>query len=270
MLARLEHLQNHPGKVQEAMEAAEHLVYRFNLAPKYSIWVMSALARLSILQGNLEKASQFVYQSGIDEVSTHDESEIPYQQEPIVLILMRLLMAKGEFNAALALSQRLLQKAETGKRIGRIIEVLVLQSLAFQGKKDMDQALEALKKAFSLAQPEGYCRVFLDEGEPMLKLIFQAKAHRIGASFATELLFALGETPGKEPPPAQFLIEPLTARELEVLKLIEAGYSNQDIADKLVISMPTVKRHISNIYAKLGVESRTQAVSLGRELKLFE
>ena len=270
MLARLEHLQNHPGNVQEAMEAAEHLVNRFNLAPKYSVWVMSALARLSILQGNLEKASQFVYQSGIDEVSTHDESEIPYQQEPIVLILVRLLMAKGEFNAALALSQRLLQKAETGKRIGRIIEVLVLQSLAFQGKKDMDQALEALKKAFSLAQPEGYCRVFLDEGEPMLKLIFQAKAHRIGASFATELLFALGETPGKEPPPAQFLIEPLTARELEVLKLIEAGYSNQDIADKLVISMPTVKRHISNIYAKLGVESRTQAVSLGRELKLFE
>jgi LuxR family maltose regulon positive regulatory protein len=73
-----------------------------------------------------------------------------------------------------------------------------------------------------------------------------------------------------EPPLTQHLIEPLTARELEVLKLIEAGCSNQDIADDLVISMPTVKRHISNIYAKLGVESRTQAVSLGKELKLFE
>ena len=73
-----------------------------------------------------------------------------------------------------------------------------------------------------------------------------------------------------ELPPAQLLIEPLTLRELEVLKLIEAGRSNQDIADELVISMPTVKRHISNIYAKLGVESRTQAVSLGKELRLFE
>ncbi len=80
----------------------------------------------------------------------------------------------------------------------------------------------------------------------------------------------MGEATGTELPPAQLLIEPLTLRELEVLKLIEAGCSNQDIADKLVISMPTVKRHISNIYAKLGVESRTQAVSIGRELRLFE
>ncbi len=78
------------------------------------------------------------------------------------------------------------------------------------------------------------------------------------------------DVPGAEHPPAQLLIEPLTLRELEVLKLIEAGCSNLDIADKLVISMPTVKRHISNIYAKLGVESRTQAVSIGRELRLFE
>jgi LuxR family transcriptional regulator, maltose regulon positive regulatory protein len=104
----------------------------------------------------------------------------------------------------------------------------------------------------------------------MVKLLFQAKAHRIGLGYASELLSALGEVFITELPPAQNLIEPLTLRELEVLKLIEAGCSNQDIADKLVISMPTVKRHISNIYAKLGVESRTQAVSIGRELRLFE
>ena len=179
-------------------------------------------------------------------------------------------MAKGEYNAAMALSQRLIQKAEAEKRIGRVIEILVLQALSFQGKKAMDQSLSALERALTLAQPEGYCRVFLDEGEPMAKLLFQAKTHRMGQGYASELLSALGEVVSPELPPAQLLIEPLTLRELEVLKLIEAGYSNQDIADELVISMPTVKRHISNIYAKLGVESRTQAVSLGKELKLFE
>jgi len=270
MLARLEHLRAHPEKVQEAMEAAEQLVDGFDLAPKYSVWVKSALARLYIVQGNLEKASHLIQQSGIQMGRMNGDAEISYLQEPIVLILVRLLMAKGDYSAALALSKGLLQKAEAEKRMGRVIEVLVLQSLAFEGKKDMDQALAVLEKALLYAQPEGYARVFLDEGEPMAKLLFQAKAHRIGQGYASELLSALGEVFSTELPPAQLLIEPLTLRELEVLKLIEAGYSNQDIADKLVISMPTVKRHISNIYAKLGVESRTQAVSLGRELRLFE
>lgn len=104
----------------------------------------------------------------------------------------------------------------------------------------------------------------------MVKLLFQAKAHRIGQGYASDLLAIQGEAAGIELPPAQLLSEPLTMRELEVLKLIEAGCSNQDIADKLVISIPTVKRHISNIYAKLDVESRTQAVSLGKDLRLFE
>lgn len=270
MLARLERLQAHPEKVQEAMQAAEQLVNGFDLAPKYSVWVKSALARLFIVQGNLEKASRLIQQSGIDMESMNGDAEISYLQEPIVLVLVRLLMAKGEYNAAMALSQRLLQKAEAKKRIGRVIEVLVLQALAFQGKRDMNQAMAALERALAVAQSEGYCRVFLDEGEPMAKLLFQAKAHRIGQGYASELLSALGEVFSTELPPAQLLIEPLTLRELEVLKLIEAGYSNQDIAAELVISMPTVKRHISNIYAKLGVESRTQAVSLGKELRLFE
>ncbi len=270
MLARLEHLHAHPEKVQSAMQEAEQLVNSFDLAPKYSVWVKAALARLYIIQGNLEKANHLIEQSGINMGSTNDDAEISYLQEPIVLVFVRLLMAKGEYNPALVLSERLLQKAEAEKRMGRVIEVLVLQSLAFQRKKELDHALAVLERALSLAQPEGYTRVFLDEGKPMAKLLFQAKAHRIYSEYASELLSTLGGVPGTELPPAQLLIEPLTPRELEVLELIEAGCSNQDIADRLVISIPTVKRHISNIYAKLGVESRTQAVSLGRELRLFE
>jgi LuxR family maltose regulon positive regulatory protein len=270
MLARLEYLRPHPEKFQNAMQAAEQMLNGFDLAPKYSVWVRSALARLSIAQGNLEKASHLIRQSGSHPGSMNGAADISYLQEPIVLVMVRLHIAKGEYNGALALSQRLLQKAEAEKRLGRVIEILVLQSLAFQGKRDIDQALSVLKKALSLARPEGYTRVFLDEGEPMAKLLYQAKVHRMDQEYASELLSALGKAPGTEAQPTQRLIEPLTARELEVFKLIEAGCTNQDIADGLVISIPTVKRHISNLYAKLGAKSRAQAISLGRGLRLFE
>ena len=270
MLARLEHLQCHPDKAQEAMQAAEQIANGYDLAPKYSIWVKSSLACLSIVQGNLEKASHLIQEYGIIIDSNIGDVEIPYLSEPYHLVLLRLLLAQKNYETALELSQRLLQKAEVTNRMGRVIEVLVLQALACQGKKDVPRALAVLERALTLAQPEGYVRIFLDEGEPMVKLLYQAKSHRIGQEYASELLSASGKVSGTEMPPVQLLIEPLTERELGLLKLIEAGYSNQDIADKLVISIPTVKRHISNIYAKLGAKSRTQAISLGRELKLFE
>ena len=104
----------------------------------------------------------------------------------------------------------------------------------------------------------------------MAKLLFLVNSRQSSQGYAAELLLALSEGAGIEMPPAQLLIEPLTSRELEVMKLVEAGCSNQDIADRLVISIPTVKRHMSNIYTKLGAKSRTQAVSLGRGLGIFE
>jgi len=146
---------------------------------------------------------------------------------------------------------------------------LILQSLAFQGKKDLAQALATLDRALLLAQPEGYVRVFLDEGEPMAKLLYQARSRRIGAGYAAELLPAMSRASGVELPSTQLLIEPLTQREIEVLKLIEAGASNDDIAARLVISVATVKRHISNIFGKLGVQSRTQAILRAREVKVL-
>jgi len=265
MSARLEHVQGNPDEAREAMRAAEQLASEHRLSSRRSSWVKSALARLWIAQGNLDRPSHLVQQSGI----TIDD-EIPYLREPEYLVLLRLLLAQGDHDAALALSERLLQKAEVTRRMGQVIETLVLQALAFQGKKEMAQALAVLERALSLAQPEGYVRAFLDEGEPMAKLLYQAKSHRMGAGYAAELLSAMGRASGTAEPPTQLLIEPLSAREIEVLKLIEAGHSNQEIAAKLVISITTVKRHISNIYAKLGVESRTQAISRGRELGLFE
>jgi LuxR family maltose regulon positive regulatory protein len=265
MLARLEHAQGNPENAQEAMRASEQLAGEYPLSPRQSIWLKSSLARLWLAQGDLERSSHLVQQSGITFAD-----DVPYLREPEYLVLLRVLLAQGDHDAALALSERLLRPAEATHRMGQVIEILVLQALAFQGKKELPQALAALEKALSLAQPEGYVRTFLDEGEPMAKLLYQAKSHRLGIGYAAELLSAMGKATGITQPPAQLLIEPLSMRELEVLKLIEAGYSNQQIAAKLVISIPTVKRHISNIYAKLGVESRTQAISRGRELRLFE
>jgi len=265
MLARLGHAQGHPEQARAAMQAAQQLASEDRLTPRRSIWVKSALACLWVVHGNLERASHFVQQSGI----TSDDP-VPYLRETEYLTLLRLLLAQGNQNAALALSGRLLQQAQATHHMGRVIEILVLQALAFQGKKELVQALAVLERAIALAQPEGYVRVFLDEGEPMAKLLYQARSHQMGSGYAAELLYVMGSASCTTKPPAQLLIEPLSQRELEVLKLIEAGHSNQEIAAKLVISIATVKRHISNIYAKLGVKSRTQAVSLGKELSLFE
>jgi LuxR family maltose regulon positive regulatory protein len=268
-LARLECIFSHPEEMQAAYQAAEQLVNGYDLAPRYSLWVISVLARLQIQQGNLEGAFYLVQKTGIDVDSSIGESEIPYLFESMYLLLLRLFLAQRKYDQALELSQRLLHQAEAGNRIGRVIEILVLQALVYHGKNCKEQALAVLDRAIMLAQPEGYVRVFLDEGEPLVKLLFSAKVHHVGGSYLSKLLSHASTDSSQDLPKTQLLIEPLTKRELELLKLIEQGCTNQDIADTLVISIPTVKRHISNIYSKLGAKSRTQAISVGKELNLF-
>jgi LuxR family transcriptional regulator, maltose regulon positive regulatory protein len=265
MLARLEQALGHPEKAIEAARVAEQLADEVHLSPRRSILLKSDLARFWLAQGHLQQTSQLLQKGGLTL-----EAEIPYQQAPEYLILVRVLLARGDFEAALTLSERLLQQAETAGRVELALEILVLRSLAFQGIKEPQRALGALERAISLAQPEGYIRVFLDEGEPMTRLLCHLQSRQVGSGYPSELLSIIGTTSGKTQPSMQLLIEPLTPRELEVLQLIETGCSNQEISEKLFISIPTVKRHISNIYAKLGVQSRTQAIAIGKELKLFE
>ncbi len=265
MLARLEHVHGNPAGALDAVRSAERLAGEQPLSPQRSIQVNYELARLWVAQGDLERVSRLVRSSGIS-----FDDEIPYHRELEYFILLRVLLARGDFEAALALSKRLLLQAEQAGARGSAIEILNLQALAFQGRKDTEHSLAALGKALSLAKTEGYVRTFLDEGEPMTRLLCQVKSRKGGGGYAEELLSRIGKTPGMTPPSMRLLIEPLTERELEVLKLIEAGCSNQAISGQLVISLATVKRHISNIYAKLGVNTRTQAVAIGRELKIFE
>jgi LuxR family maltose regulon positive regulatory protein len=126
-----------------------------------------------------------------------------------------------------------------------------------------------LDRALSLAQPEGYVRTFLEEREPMARLLRHAGSQGIAPSYVSHLLSAFPETPGATPPSAQPLIEPLSERELQVLRLLSAGKSNQEIADRLVLATGTVKRHLYNIYGKLNVSSRTQCAARARELGLL-
>jgi LuxR family maltose regulon positive regulatory protein len=129
--------------------------------------------------------------------------------------------------------------------------------------------MPALERALSLAEPEGYVRTFVDEGEPMARLLRRALAQGLAPSYVASLLAALGEEAMPLPPGEQPLVEPLTQREIEVLHLIAAGLSNQEIAQELVIALSTVKSHINHMYGKLGVKSRTQAVARAQELGLL-
>jgi LuxR family maltose regulon positive regulatory protein len=268
-LARIEHIFSQPEEMHSAFRAAEGLLV-YDLAPRYSLWVKSVLARLHIDQGNLENAAHILQRAGINVERSEEVSEIPYLLEPLYLILARLDLARGKCDDALELSNHLLHHAEAGNRTGRLIEVLILQAIVYYRMNDIEKALAVLGRAIILGQLDGYVRVFIDEGEVMAKLLYQAKVHQVGGDYISELFPHLSKAADQALPSTQRLIERLTSRELELLKLIEQGCTNQEIASKLVISMPTVKRHISNIYSKLGAKNRTQAISLGRELDLIK
>jgi LuxR family maltose regulon positive regulatory protein len=263
--ARLEQARGHPEQAEEAIREAERLIGENPVPPHLFTQLKSVLARIWLAQGNLDKPSQHIQERGIN-----FKDEIPYHREIDYDLLLRLLLAQGNNEAAIHLSNRFLQQAEKIGQVDLIIEALILRALALQGKKENEQALEVLEKALTLAQPEGYVRSFLDKGEAMTRLLCQIQSRKSGGSYAAVLLSQISQTSSMIQPSMQLLAEPLTTREVEVLKLINAGRSNQDIAGQLVISLPTVKRHISNIYNKLGVESRTQAVAIGKELKILE
>jgi LuxR family maltose regulon positive regulatory protein len=262
--ARLSAAFGEAPAARKSMENAEHLARDYRLAPANSAWVKSAAAQLWLAQGEISRVVDLVAESGVT-----PDAELSYVREPELVILLRLSLARADHDAALRLANRLLPQAEAAGRNGRVIELLVLEALALQGRGETDAALTSLGRALSLARPEGYIRSFLDEGEGLARLLYVAKRRGVEGGYAGELLEAARSGRGASVLPAQLLAQPLTTRELEVLKLIDGGCSNQDIAAQLYISLATVKRHISNIYTKLDARGRTQALSRSRELGLL-
>ena len=171
---------------------------------------------------------------------------------------------------------RLLERAEEAEKLGKVIEILILQGLVHQLRDKKEQALTALGKALELAESENYVRIFVDEGPPMAKLLYEALSKEIALDYVQKLLAAF---PVEEPEQLSRTliqtqdsewIEPLSDRELEVLQLIAEGLSRQEIAAKLVLSLNTVKTHARNIYSKLGVNNQIQAVRKAKDFGLLE
>jgi len=173
----------------------------------------------------------------------------------------------------LVLLERLLEDAEPKARMSSVIEILILRALALHALGDSTGALTALGRALALAEPQGYIRLFLEEGAPMTVLLRQAYTQKIMPEYTAALLEASGEhgtmIPLLHTTQQSPLIEPLTRRERAVLGLLIDGASNREIAEHLVLSVNTVKKHVFNICSKLNVQSRAQVVARARTLNLL-
>jgi LuxR family maltose regulon positive regulatory protein len=167
----------------------------------------------------------------------------------------------------LALLDRLLDAAERGGRTGSAIEILILQAVACR-HSDVDAGLAALERALALAAPEGYVRLFINDGPPMEALLKLAVKRRIVPAYARTLLAAFGG-PEDKPQVHPELIEPLSERELDVLRLLGTDLGGPEIARELMVSENTMRTHTKNIYEKLGVNSRRSAVRRAEELDLL-
>ncbi|NIV36169.1 MAG: hypothetical protein GWN58_43995, partial [Anaerolineae bacterium] len=218
--------------------------------------------RLWEAQGNRAAASQWAEGRMRGRV-THSPRLVSEVEQ---IAAARVLLTEGKPGASLELLARLLPPAETAGRMKSVYKILALQALALQAQGNRGQALSALERALSLAEPEGFVRTFVDEGIPMARLLRRALAQGIAPNYVSKLLAAFGES--AQPAP-QALVEPLTKRELEVLRLIAAGLSNREIAQELVVAVSTVKTHVNHIYGKLGVRSRVQAVAKARKLDML-
>src|SRR2546421_2770145 len=251
-------------------------------------------AHLWLAQGDLTRALDWA------EHTPYRQEVLVYSREIAYLALVRVYLAKLQYTPALQLLTALLSSAEQVSRVGSMIAILALQVAALQASGATQEALRVLLRLLTLAEPEGYLRVFLDAGEPMqraLQALLTTKhmqhdispvppalasyAHTVLDAFACEqrqivqqeiiplVSKALPPTSSPSSQVAQQLLEPLTQREQEVLHLLADGASNQDIANQLVVSLATAKKHVASILSKLGAENRTQAIARARSHSLL-
>jgi LuxR family maltose regulon positive regulatory protein len=224
-------------------------------------------ARMWVAQGKLREAHGWANERGLA-----PQDELSYLREFEHLTLARVLLAAYDSDHsddvvldAIRLLERLLQAAQQGGRTGTAIEILVQQALAHQARGDVSAALVPLERALTLAEPEGYMRTFVGEGVPMEALLHAAARRGIARGYVGQLLAGASKTA----PARQALIEPLSGRELEVLRLLGTELGGPGIARELVVSLNTVRTHTKNIYAKLGVNSRREAVRRAEQLGLL-
>jgi LuxR family maltose regulon positive regulatory protein len=287
-LARLQQARGRGADAFATLEEFANLARQRDFAPRLVARGEAAQARLALMQDDLPAAVSWAEAS---ELGFDDEPNYPREEQ--YLTLVRVLIAQGRLDPmgsylgdALGLLDRLFRTAEDGARMSSVIEILTLRALALQAHHDPSEALAALERALVLAEPEGYVRLFVDEGVPMAALLAELLKGRRGPrdarqravlGYARTLLMAFESSHTSTDPPVpggfvqgqeQPLLDPLTAREQEVLTLIAEGLSNREIAAQLFIEVGTVKGYVHSLLRKLEVDSRTKAVARARELHL--
>ena len=274
-MARILEAQGDLHGALDLFDEAERL-YMSDFSP--NVYPIAARkTRLWLAQGKLDEALKWAREQGL---STDDD--LNYVREFEHITLARILLARyisdhsdSSIREAIGLMESLLKAAQEGGRMGSVIEILILQALAHHAQGDISAAIIPLQQALTLAEPEGYIRIFLDEGLPMAQLLREASKRGIMPGYTGKLLTAfetqgnVSASPIPASPASQPLIEPLSQRELEVLRLFKTELSGPEIANQLVIALSTVRTHTKSIYNKLNVTDRRAAVKRAVELGLI-
>ncbi|MFN2183068.1 MAG: LuxR C-terminal-related transcriptional regulator, partial [Anaerolineae bacterium] len=283
-LARTRQAQGDVQGAREAIETARRIAERSEVTKADDLVVEMQQAYFSIRQGDLEAARRWAERRGLlpgtpGEPGTDAEHGQDFLRARLRkyehLVLARLFIAQDQAAKALELLDPLLVKARQLQRVDLIIDIQIQRALAAQVEGREALAMEALAEALSRTEPGGYMRTFLDEGQAMAGLLRQAASRGIAPAYVARLLAGFDETEPKDVAlglpdhPAQPLVEPLSQREMDVLRLLAAGMSNPEIAEELTVAVSTVRSHCKSIYGKLNVHRRWDAVHRAQELDLL-
>lgn len=294
-LARLQQAQGQGQTALATLDELQQVAHLRSFAPHLLARGAAGIARLALFQGDFATA---LHWADASQLSLDSASSYPDEQERLILARVRMAQGRRDRNESLLVNvlrllDRLLVQAETDRRIDSVIQILILRALTLQAQGDATTALSALDRALHLAASEGYIRTFVDEGETLRFLILDfgfwiaqqphteqnaqssIYVNKLLASFgndhsiAEESLLHTQPSTQNQKSKIKNLVEPLSARELQLLHLMAAGLSNQEIADRLFITLGTVKSHANHIFNKLGVQGRVKAVNRARELALL-
>lgn len=277
VLARIRHAQGDDRAALDLLQQCERVAQRINM-PWATARVRAYQARGWLAQGLVEQASRWLQEAGLG-----PNDELSSQREYEYTTMARVLLAQGNATQAVSTLTRVLESARSGGRLQAMVEAAALRALAFQLAAWQEQALGSLHESVELAAPEGYVRTFIDLGEPMRRLMSNLRS-QLGkqiplALYLDQIMAAFPASPpadkamrmgaADQPSIIHHLVEPLSPRELQVLRMVAQGLTNQEIAERLVVALSTVKAHTNSIFGKMGVKSRTQAIARARELDLL-
>jgi LuxR family maltose regulon positive regulatory protein len=257
--------------LQGAMQVARET------SPWFTMYAEAQAMRMGLAERAMDTDATVRMAQWAEKTGLSADDELGFQYELMYRMLARILIDQGELDKGLWLLARLLSVVELAGAEGYALEILVLQAMALETHGRNDQALAALERALILGEPEGYVRTFIDEGPQMGRLLRRAVVQGIAVDYADKLLSALEEGATKAAAPLSGskgarspVVEPLSPREAEVLRLLTTPLSHAGMAEELVVSVNTVRSHVKSIYGKLGVHSRMEAVERARELDLLE